>query len=305
MRVARRWRNARSCVTNTHRARVVGEEILEPRDRVDVEMVRRLVEQQEVRLRHQRPCEQDAAAPAAGEGVDDGVGGQAEAGEHQLDALLEAPAVALLEFVLEPARAARAPPRSHVSATPDGGVVVRHHEVAQVAEALGDHVEDREVGRTAARPDRDAPRAGSAGARPSPNPAAARRSRMRRSVDLPLPLRPTTHTRSPASNCAPTSSSSGRWPKASDTRSSVSRGTRSRYRECRRHGLARRGWPRSDHPEHDDRDERRQQGAEQQPEREDRAAEVAREQATGRPGSARWRSPSGRRRPPPPRRPRS
>ena len=37
-------------------ARVVGEEALEPRDRLGVEMVRRLVEQQQIRRRQQQPA---------------------------------------------------------------------------------------------------------------------------------------------------------------------------------------------------------------------------------------------------------
>ena len=47
-----------------HGAGVVGQLRLEPRDGLDVEMVGRLVEQQQVRLRDQRPGEQRAAAPA-------------------------------------------------------------------------------------------------------------------------------------------------------------------------------------------------------------------------------------------------
>ena len=86
-------------------AGVVGEEGFEPGDGVDVEMVGRLVEQQQIGLRHQRPREQHAPSPSAGERVDDGVGGQAQPGEHQLDPLLEAPAVALFQFVLQPPEA--------------------------------------------------------------------------------------------------------------------------------------------------------------------------------------------------------
>ena len=48
-------------------ALVVGEEALEPRDRLGVEMVRRLVEQQQVRRREQQPAQRDAAPLAAGE----------------------------------------------------------------------------------------------------------------------------------------------------------------------------------------------------------------------------------------------
>src|SRR5581483_2129836 len=52
----------------------------------------------------------------------------------------------------------------------------------------------------------------------------------RNSVDLPAPLRPTIDTRSPRSTSSVTASSSGRWPKATDTRSRRTRGTSSEYR---------------------------------------------------------------------------
>ena len=128
------------------RARVVGQEVLEPRDRVDVEMVRRLVEEQEVRLRHERPREQHPPAPPARQRVDDGVGRQTQPGEDELHPLLEAPAVAFFQFMLEPPEALE---RCLACGLGDvyRGVVIRHHEGAQAAEAFGDHVEHREMGR--------------------------------------------------------------------------------------------------------------------------------------------------------------
>src|SRR5205085_11628530 len=47
---------------------------------------------------------------------------------------------------------------------------------------------------------------------------------MRSSVDLPVPLRPMTQTRSRGSTCRLASASSGRWPYAIETRSRVARG---------------------------------------------------------------------------------
>ncbi len=58
------------------RSRKRREVLFQPADRVDVQMVGRLVEQQDVRLRHQRLPEQRAAPPAAGELTDLSVGGQ-------------------------------------------------------------------------------------------------------------------------------------------------------------------------------------------------------------------------------------
>ena len=58
------------------RAGIAAQVLLEPADRVDVEMVGRLVEQQQVRLGDQRAAEQRAAAPAAGQLAHRPVGGQ-------------------------------------------------------------------------------------------------------------------------------------------------------------------------------------------------------------------------------------
>src|SRR5437867_13333975 len=47
---------------------------------------------------------------------------------------------------------------------------------------------------------------------------------IRRSVDLPVPFRPITHTRSRGSTCRLASASKGRWPYAIETRSRDTRG---------------------------------------------------------------------------------
>src|SRR5207244_13054838 len=59
------------------RARVSGEELLEPADRLRVEVVRRLVEEEEVRVLHEHPAESDAALLAAREVLDLRVAGRA------------------------------------------------------------------------------------------------------------------------------------------------------------------------------------------------------------------------------------
>ena len=56
-----------------HRARIRGEEIFEPDDGVDVQVVGRLVEQQQIRLTGKRARQQDAPAPAARQRIDNGV----------------------------------------------------------------------------------------------------------------------------------------------------------------------------------------------------------------------------------------
>ena len=200
------------------RARVVGEKRLEPVDRLDVEVVGRLVEQQQVGLADQRARQQHAAPPAARQRVDAGVGRQLEAREHQLHALLEAPAVALLELVLQASQAVRAAPASLCSADLDGGVVVAPRP-ASLRSPRPSATTSKTVRRwRAARPAR-------AGRRAAPGcaPHRARRRagcsplRICSSVDLPVPLRPMIATRSPGSICSEASSSSGRWPKAIET----------------------------------------------------------------------------------------
>ena len=54
-------------------SRVLSEKRLEPGDRLDIEVVGWLVEQQEVGFGHQSAGQQDAAPPPARQGVDDGV----------------------------------------------------------------------------------------------------------------------------------------------------------------------------------------------------------------------------------------
>ena len=83
-------------------AGVLAEEGFDPLDGGDVEMVGRLVEQQQVGLRHQRP----RASSTRRFQPPDSVSTMASAGrsrrvEHQLHALLETPAVPLFELVLQ------------------------------------------------------------------------------------------------------------------------------------------------------------------------------------------------------------
>ena len=125
-----------------HRAGIGGEKVLEPRNRVDVEMVGRLVEQQQLGLADQRPRQQDAPPPAAGEGLDDRFRRQVEPRDDPLDALLEAPAVAFLEVVLQAAEAFE-PRRGRVAGDLDGGMVILGHERGEIAEPFRHHIEHR------------------------------------------------------------------------------------------------------------------------------------------------------------------
>ena len=84
------------------RARVLVEEALEPLDRLGVEVVGRLVEQQQVGVLEQEPGERDAALLAAGQRRDVGVVGRAAQRVHRdVDVALEVPGVGRVDLVLE------------------------------------------------------------------------------------------------------------------------------------------------------------------------------------------------------------
>ena len=83
-------------------ARVLLEEPLQPLDRLGVEVVGRLVEQQQVGVLEQQPAERDAALLAAGQRGDVGVVGRAAQRVHRdVDVALEVPGVGRVDPVLE------------------------------------------------------------------------------------------------------------------------------------------------------------------------------------------------------------
>ena len=65
-----RSRKSRSWLTRMHRAGIVGDHLLQEVERLEVEVVGRLVEHQQVRGRGERAGEHEAAALAAGERAD-------------------------------------------------------------------------------------------------------------------------------------------------------------------------------------------------------------------------------------------
>ena len=169
-------------------------------------MVRRLVEQEEVRLRHQRLAEQRPPPPAARELAQRAVRRQRQPRHDGLDLLLEAPAVTLLELVLklaEPVEAARR------FGEMNGGVMILRHQVAKLAEAGGNLVEHGPIGGerhflVEAR-DAETGRAPNRSAVGGLFPEATF-SRL----DLPAPLRPIRQIRSPLSILRLASSNRGR-----------------------------------------------------------------------------------------------
>ena len=90
----REFSQERAIVGNEHHGAGPGiHAILEPLDRRDVEMVRRLVEQQQVGLLHERSGKRDATPPAARELVHFLLGREVEVTDDGVDALLDMPAV--------------------------------------------------------------------------------------------------------------------------------------------------------------------------------------------------------------------
>ena len=83
-------------------ARVLLEEALEPVDRLGVEVVGRLVEEEQVGVLEEQPAERHATLLAAGQGRDVGVVGRAAQGVHRdVDVALEVPGVRGVDLVLE------------------------------------------------------------------------------------------------------------------------------------------------------------------------------------------------------------
>ena len=113
------------------------QEALEPEDRLEVEVVGRLVEQQRVGLHDQDPRERDAHLPAARERADvavDLLGREAEAGEDLARARLEPVAAELLEARLRLAEALD----QRLELVGARGIGERVLELVQLARRLGD-----------------------------------------------------------------------------------------------------------------------------------------------------------------------
>ena len=186
------------------RTGVLGEKGFEPLDRRDVEVIRRLVQQEHIRLRDQRAREQDTAAPPTRQGVDDGVRRQAEMRQDEFDPLLYAPAVPLFELVLQNAQAVeeRLGP---VLRDLERDVVVGTDQRAEVTEPIRHHVEHGAgVGKRHILLEA---RHANTRLQPDGSPDIARSS-----VLLPVPFRPMMAMRSFCSTRRDTPSSNGTCP---------------------------------------------------------------------------------------------
>ena len=179
------------------RAAVAQQEILQPADGVDVEVVGRLVQQQEVRAADHGLGQQHAAFHAGGKGRHVGVRLEAHPRDDGFDLLVHAPAAVGLQGVLDAAQL-RLQVVASLAGQPARQVMILGQQFRLGPETPGDLVEDRAVqvlrhflgehgGPQALLPD---------------DLAAIGLQvpwRRRRSVVLPVPLRPKRHTRSPGS----------------------------------------------------------------------------------------------------------
>ena len=174
-------------------------------------MIGRLVEQQQVRLRHQRPGQQHAAPPSSRQRVHDRIGRKIRRSRiSSTRCSSRQPSRSSSSCCSRPSLSRRAACRrpalevTHLH----GRVVIGGHQVLDVPEPLGDDVEHGMIG--GERHVLDEPGDFHAGLRPD-RPASGGRSPLRicSSVDLPVPFRPITQTRSRGSICSDTSSSRG------------------------------------------------------------------------------------------------
>jgi hypothetical protein len=191
------------------------QELLHPLDRLDVEMVRRLVEQQHARLAHQRPRQQRLPLAPAGERRERRVGVEREVQQHGLDPRLHLPGVGRVERLVQPLQLLQRTV-ARIGADAQARLVVARQQPPGLAQPLGHHVEGRAVdrlGHLLLQPgDGDA-----ALAHDVARVGASVPSSSAISVLLPAPLRPRRQTRSPRSIHRSAWSRSGGPPKARET----------------------------------------------------------------------------------------
>ena len=118
-----------------HAAAEVLQEFLEPGDRLDIQMVGRLVQQQHVRRLHQRLAEQHAPLHAARERREFDIGGKLQARDHFLHAPLQLPAVPGFDARLHLGQ------RAGVDVMGMAEAVVLREQRAQLAQTGGDDIE--------------------------------------------------------------------------------------------------------------------------------------------------------------------
>jgi len=141
MRVARFCRNARSSGDEQHRPVEAGQRLFQPGDGADIQMVGRLVEQQQIGLGNQRLGQQHAPPPAAGKLGQSAVGRQLQTAQGTFDQLLQAPAILGFQRLLHVHQLVEIVLVLDVHAE----VVVLGQQFADAFQPLGDDIEHRTV----------------------------------------------------------------------------------------------------------------------------------------------------------------
>ena len=189
------------------RPRVLGEEGLEPLDRGEVEVVGRLVEQQQIGLAHEHLGQLQPAALAARQRVDRAreiALGEPDVGGEALDPRLELVAALALVALLQLAVA------GELVGLPVGEPRLERRQLVvqplQIGERLEQRVEQRAAPPTAPATGAGRRRTCAPSTRTSPLSASRSPASRRSAVDLPVPFGPSSASRSPGriSSEAPT-----------------------------------------------------------------------------------------------------
>ena len=122
------------------RARPVDQKVLDPGDAVDVQMVGRFVQQQQIGLRDQGLPQQHAPLEATGQRSEHRIARQLQLGQDGFDARVQRPAVHRFECCLHTAE------MPHVFRAAFDQMMVLGDETPRLAQTLGDHVEDTAFG---------------------------------------------------------------------------------------------------------------------------------------------------------------
>ncbi len=119
----------------------VDEELLHPLHGRDVEVVRRLVEQQQVGLAHEGSGQERLSLPPAGRRGEGCIGVESEVQQHRLHLAVDVPRARGIQRTVQPVELAQrglAPLRLHAMA----GLVIARKQLARLAQPRRDHVED-------------------------------------------------------------------------------------------------------------------------------------------------------------------
>ena len=120
-----------------HRAAKLADQPFQPQDAIEVEVVGRLVEQQQVGFGDQRAGERHALDATAREAGDQHVGRQTQAGQHLLHTLVQPPGVGRFHRVLQFVQAGKRRRGGRFGHRMHRRVVI-HQQAGGIAQAVGD-----------------------------------------------------------------------------------------------------------------------------------------------------------------------